>query len=96
MNVMGITDKIKHKVHTYYRRNIVCEQYPMLTHISRKEWQEKGALGIVYMLHHITSKNPNGIPTNEDLKVSPEFLEMIFEKYKKNCLRFIFVFVIER
>lgn len=89
MNVMGITVKFKHKVHTYYRRNIVCEQYPMLTHISRKEWQEKGALGIVYMLHHITSKNPNGIPTNEDLKVSPEFLEKIIIKYKKEGFDFV-------
>ena len=89
MNVMGITDKIKHKIHTIYRRHIVCEQYPMLTHISRKDWQEKGALGVVYMLHHITTKNPNGIPTNEDLKVSPEFLEKIIIKYKKKGFDFV-------
>ena len=86
---MGILEKIQHKIHTYYRHEIVCEQYPMLTSSSRKEWQDKGALGIVYMLHHITEKNPKGIPTNEDLKVSPAFLENIIIKYKKRGFVFI-------
>lgn len=89
MIIMGILEKIQHKIHTYYRHEIVCEQYPMLTPSSRKEWQDKGALGIVYMLHHITGKNPKGIPTNEDLKVSPAFLENIIIKYKKRGFDFI-------
>ena len=61
----------------------------MLTSISRKECQDRGAWGVVYMLHHITSKNPKGIPTNEDLKVSPEFLEKIILKYKKEGFEFV-------
>jgi peptidoglycan/xylan/chitin deacetylase (PgdA/CDA1 family) len=61
----------------------------MLTSISRKEWQNKGGLGLVYMLHHVTAKNPKGIPTNEDLKVSPQFLEDIIFKYKKQGFEFI-------
>lgn len=86
---MGLVEKIRHRVHTFYRQQIVREQYPMLTSLSRKEWQEKGALGVVYMLHHIAPKNPNGIPTNEELKVSPTFLEHIIQKYKKANFHFL-------
>ena len=38
------------------------------------------------MLHHISDKDPLGIPTNEDLKVSPTFLEKIILKYKNTNL----------
>ena len=86
---MGLIGKIKRKACTFYRQAIVCDQYPMLTTISRKEWQEKGAIGLVFMLHHITKKDPNGIPSNEDLKVSPYFLEKIIIKYKKKGFVFI-------
>ncbi len=86
---MGIIGKIKHQIKSFYRQKIVCEQYPLLTSLSRKEWQDKGASGLVYMLHHITEKNPNGIPTNEDLKVSPAFLERIILEYKAKKVDFI-------
>lgn len=89
MNIMGLVEKIQHRAHTFYRQKIVREQYPMLTSLSRKEWQKKGALGVVYMLHHISPKNPNGIPTNEDLKVSPTFLEHIILNYKKENFQFL-------
>ena len=61
----------------------------MLTLISRRKWHEKGAIGIVYMLHHVTDKDPNGIPTNEDLKVSPAFLEKIILAYQAKGFAFI-------
>lgn len=86
---MGIIRKIKQKAEYFYRHRIVCEQYPMLTSISRKKLQAEGAMGLVYMLHHITEKNPKGIPTNEDLKVSPSFLEKIIVKYKEQGFDFI-------
>ena len=86
---MGLIGKIHQKLFTYYRRNIVCEQFPMLTTFSMKELQENGAIGLVYALHHIAEKNPHGIPTNEDLKVSPTFLEDIIKKYKERGFDFI-------
>lgn len=89
MNIMGLVEKIQHRAHTFYRQKIVCEQYPMLTPINRKEWQKQGAIGVVYMLHHIAQKNSKGIPTNEDLIVSPDFLEAIIIKYKKKGFEFI-------
>ena len=61
---MGIIGIIKHQMESFYRHRIVCEQYPMLTSLSRKKWGYKGASGLVYMLHHVTDKDPNGIPNN--------------------------------
>ena len=86
---MGILKKLQRKIYSFYRQEIVCEQFPMLTTFSKKEWLEKDAIGFVYTLHHITDKNPNGIPTNEDLKVSPDFLENIIQKYKRKGFIFI-------
>lgn len=86
---MAILKVIQQKIHKFYREEIVCEQFPMLTSISRKEWKKEGAIGLVYTLHHITKKEPKGIPTNEDLKVSPTFLERIILSYKAKGFDFI-------
>lgn len=86
---MGIIGKIQHKFEDFYWQKIVKNQYPMLTPLSRNKLSKDGAIGLVYMLHHITEKKPNGIPTNEDLKVSPKFLEEIIIKYKKQGFTFI-------
>lgn len=86
---MGIIGKIRHKATILYNEKFVKAQYPMLTFVSRNQQEKKGAIGLVYMLHHITEKNPHGIPTNEDLKVSPTFLEDIIVKYKKQGFVFI-------
>ena len=86
---MEIIGTIHNMLHSFYRQKIVCEQFPMFTNLSKKEWQGKGAIGLVYTLHHITDKNPNGIPTNEDLKVLPSFLEKIIQKYKRKGFIFI-------
>lgn len=86
---MGIIGKIRHMATAIYRERLVKAQYPFLTIVSRKQEEKKGAIGLVYMLHHIAKKNPHGIPTNEDLKVSPSFLENIIIKYKKQGFDFI-------
>lgn len=85
---MNISRKIVQRIERFYKRNVVMERYPMLTPISRKNLMRDGAMGVVYMLHHILDKNPNGIPTNEDLKVSPGFLEKIILQYKRNGFDF--------
>ena len=86
---MTIIHKIKQKIKCFWQVRIVRTQYPMLTPISIIEWRSKKALGLVYMLHHITDKSQNGIPTNEDLKVSPTFLEKIILSYKAKGVDFI-------
>lgn len=80
---MKLTHRIGHRLKAYYRLAVVREQYPMLTRLSRRELKKQGALGAVYMLHHIAPKDPMRIPTNEDLKVSPQFLEEIIQNYRK-------------
>lgn len=55
----------------------------MLTSFSRRRLKKDGALGVVYMLHHICEKDAKLIPTNEELKVPPTFLENIILRYKR-------------
>ncbi len=86
---MIFVEKIVHKIDNLYRQNIVKEQYPMLTSLSRKKLQQEGAIGVIYMLHHVSKKNPLLIPTNEDLKVSPHFLEKMILYYQKQGVEFI-------
>ena len=73
----------------FYKRSIIKEQYPMLSFLSRNKLRKQGTLGVVYMLHHITNKDKARIPTNDDLKVSPQFLEKIIYKYKSKGFNFI-------
>lgn len=86
---MEIAGKTLNKIARFYHQNIVKEQYPMLTSFSRRKQKKEGTLGIVYMLHHICEKDTKLIPTNEDLKVSPAFLEEIILRYKKLGFDFV-------
>lgn len=86
---MRIADKMLERIDRFYRQSIVKEQYPMLTSFSRRILKKEGALGLVYMLHHICEKDANLIPTNEELKVSPAFLEKIILRYKRLGFDFI-------
>ena len=86
MNFIG---KLNQNIVKVYRQKFVKDQYPMLTYISRRELQMNGTIGVVYMLHHITEKDSNKIPTNEDLKISPSFLEKLIIRYKKKGFVFI-------
>lgn len=89
IKMIVIARNITQKFNRIYRNIIVKEQYPMLTSLSRKELGRTDALGVVFMLHHITNKDKTRIPTNEDLKVSPEFLEKIILRYRSKGFQFI-------
>ena len=85
-----VTDnKIVRRIASLYRHYVVKEQYPMMTPFSRNKLIKEGAMGLVYMLHHVCEKDNRRIPTNEDLKISPDFLEAIILKYKKLGFDFI-------
>ena len=86
---MRVANIIADKLTSFFKREIVCEQYPMLSSISRFMLKAGEAIGVVFMLHHICEKDPMRIPTNEDLKVSPSFLEKIILKYKKGGFDFV-------
>lgn len=87
--MIKVVKNIARRLLYFYRRRIAKEQYPMLTVFSKWNWQRKGAMGVVFMLHHVIEKDPFGIPVNQDLKVSPTFLEHIIIKYNKNGFDFI-------
>ncbi len=86
---MSNASKIVKRIEKFYQQYIVKGQYPMLTSFSRNSLKRDEAIGLVYMLHHICEKDHRRIPTNEDLKVSPIFLEKIILAYKKNGFEFI-------
>lgn len=86
---MSFIGKLTQNIDKNFRQKFVKDQYPMLTSLSRNKLQRHGAIGVVYMLHHITEKDTNRIPTNEDLKISPSFLERLIIKYKKQGFDFI-------
>lgn len=46
-------------------------------------------MGFVWMLHHVTEKNPNGIPSNQVWRVSPAFLEKMIVTYQQKGYDFI-------
>lgn len=85
----AIAHNIAQKIDRFYRNKIVKDRYPMLTSLSRRQLEHEGVLGFVYMLHHIDHKDERRIPTNEDLKVSPAFLDRLIGKYKQKGIEFI-------
>lgn len=86
---MKLIGKIGHRIEKWFRQKIVCEQYPMLTALSRRSLRREGATGVVYMLHHVAAKDASRIPTNEDLKISPEFLDNLISRYKSRGIDFV-------
>ena len=55
----------------------------------RKKAMNKGALGVVLMLHRVAEYNKSRLVPNEDLKVSPAFLQKTIDKYKKAGFTFL-------
>lgn len=50
---------------------------------------EDGALGVVVMLHRVAEYDKSKLKPNEDLKVSPTFLQKTIDKYKKAGFSFL-------
>lgn len=68
---------------------ILEKKYPLLNPWLRKEAMDKGALGVILMLHRVAEYNKSRLVSNEDLKVSPAFLQKTINKYKKAGLVFL-------
>jgi len=50
---------------------------------------EDGALGVVLMLHRVAEYDKSKLKPNEDLKVSPAFLQKTIDKYRKAGFAFL-------
>lgn len=68
---------------------IMQKKFPLLNKRLRKKAMNKGALGVVLMLHRVAEYNKSRLVPNEDLKVSPAFLQKTIDKYKKAGFTFL-------
>lgn len=73
-----------------FAKNLLQVKYPLLNPIYRK-WQQKnrGAIGNVYMLHRVSDFETGRLYPNENMKVSPKFIEKIILKYRKHGFDFL-------
>ena len=68
---------------------ILDKQYPLLNPYLRKKAISKEALGVVLMLHRVAEYDKSRLVPNEDLKVSPAFLQKTIDKYRKTGFAFL-------
>lgn len=62
----------------------------MLHPVYRKYLQiYKGAVGVIYMLHRVSEFDESRLYPNENMKVSPSFLEKIIEEYRHQGFDFL-------
>ena len=89
---MNILQRISHKIVITWKRlsDVVLEKkYPLLNSYLRKRAMEDGALGVVLMLHRVAEYDKSKLKPNEDLKVSPAFLQKTIDKYRKAGFAFL-------
>lgn len=89
---MTITDKIIRKAKYGCQQlsdKLLGKRYPLLNHYLRKKAMDDGALGIVLMLHRVSEHDKSRLIPNEDLKVSPTFLQKTIDKYRKAGFSFL-------
>lgn len=83
---MNITDKILRKAKNGCQQltdKLLEKRYPLLNPYLRKKAMADGALGVVLMLHRVAEHDKHRLKPNEDLKVSPTFLQKVIDKYRK-------------
>jgi peptidoglycan/xylan/chitin deacetylase (PgdA/CDA1 family) len=61
----------------------------MLNPYLRKREFKKGNIGVVFMLHRVSEYEKGRLISNEDLKISPSFLQKVISKYKKAGFDFL-------
>lgn len=78
-------------VNTYTKLSDVTLQrkYPMLNAYLRHKELSQGMIGIVFMLHRVSKHEKGRLIPNEDLKISPSFLQKVINKYRKAGFDFL-------
>lgn len=77
--------KLKHYILKLLRGNLKMMNPLMRVYLENK----KHAWGVVYMLHRVEELDPFALKTNEELKVSPKFLDSIIKEYKRKGFDFL-------
>lgn len=89
---MNIINKISNKAVLLcngFSDVVFKKKYPLLNPYMRKKAMENGALGVVLMLHRVAEYDKSRLVPNEDLKVSPAFLQRTIDKYRKAGFSFL-------
>ncbi len=68
---------------------ILEKKFPLINLRLRKKAMDEGALGVVLMLHRVAEYDKARLVPNEDLKVSPTFLQKTINKYRKAGFLFL-------
>lgn len=87
-----IIKKISHKAQHICNKiadEVFDKKYPLLNPYLRRKAMQEGALGVVLMLHRVAEYDQSRLVPNEDLKVSPLFLQKAIDKYKKAGFAFL-------
>lgn len=83
-----VFNKVKHTSHLI--ADVILEKkFPLLNPKLRRKAMDEGALGVVLMLHRVAKYDKSRLVPNEDLKVSPAFLQKTIDKYKKASFSFL-------
>lgn len=89
---MIVIDKIFRKAKNGFKQltdKLLEKRYPLLNSYLRKKAMADGALGVVLMLHRVSEHDKSRLVPNEDLKVSPTFLQEVIDKYRKAGFSFL-------
>lgn len=86
--IKAIYNKITH-LKDLIEYNLFQERYPLLNNYYRKYGKGRNARGVVFMLHRVCERIHGHLPNNEDLKISPVFLEHVIVKYKNAGFSFL-------
>ena len=79
--IKAICNKMTH-LEEWIKYHLFQERYPLLNHLYRQYGKGKNARGVVFMLHRVSERIYGHLPNNEDLKISPDYLEHVIVKYK--------------
>lgn len=86
--IRKISNKVQH-ICNKISGEVFEKKYPLLNPYLRRKAMQEGALGVVLMLHRVAEYDPSRLVPNEDLKVSPLFLQKAIEKYRKAGFAFL-------
>ena len=86
--IKAIYNKITH-LKNLIEYNLFQERYPLLNNYYRKYGKGRKARGVVFMLHRVCERIHEHLPNNEDLKISPDYLEHVIVKYKNAGFSFL-------
>ncbi len=89
---MTITNKIFRKAKHGCQQltdKLLEKRFLLLNPHLRKKAIADGALGVVLMLHRVAEYDKHRLKPNEDLKISPTFLQNAIDKYRKAGFAFL-------